>query len=33
MESESRRIRLAGETWIMHTIHQKGVDSFNTTAS
>jgi uncharacterized membrane protein len=23
---------LAGETWILHTIHQKGVDSFTTTA-
>jgi uncharacterized membrane protein len=28
----SRRILLAGETWVMHTIHQKGVDSFTTTA-
>lgn len=27
-----RRILLAGETWVMHTIHQKGVDSFTTTA-
>jgi uncharacterized membrane protein len=26
------RVLIAGETWIMHTIHQKGVDSFNTTA-
>src|SRR5262245_10946271 len=26
------RVLLAGETWVMHTIHQKGVDSFNTTA-
>jgi uncharacterized membrane protein len=26
------RILLAGESWIMHTIHQKGVDSFTTTA-
>ena len=32
MEAEPRRVLLAGETWIMHTIHQKGVDSFNTTA-
>ena len=23
---------IAGESWIMHTVHQKGVDSFNTTA-
>lgn len=27
----SRRVLLAGETWVMHTIHQKGVDSFTTT--
>ena len=26
------RVLIAGESWIMHTIHQKGVDSFNTTA-
>jgi uncharacterized membrane protein len=32
MEAEPRRVLLAGESWIMHTIHQKGVDSFNTTA-
>jgi uncharacterized membrane protein len=32
MEPEPRRILLAGESWIMHTIHQKGVDSFTTTA-
>ena len=31
MASSSRRILLAGESWIMHTIHQKGVDSFTTT--
>ena len=31
MEAEPRRVLLAGESWIMHTIHQKGVDSFNTT--
>ncbi|HLL50809.1 MAG TPA: glutamine amidotransferase [Thermomicrobiales bacterium] len=27
-----RRMLIAGESWIMHTIHQKGVDSFTTTA-
>ena len=32
MTSRPRRILLAGESWIMHTIHQKGVDSFTTTA-
>jgi uncharacterized membrane protein len=26
-----KRILLAGESWIMHTIHQKGFDSFTTT--
>ena len=26
------RILIAGESWIMHTIHQKGVDDFRTTA-
>ena len=31
MASGSRRVMLAGESWIMHTIHQKGVDSFTTT--
>jgi uncharacterized membrane protein len=31
MGSGTRRVLLAGETWIMHTIHQKGVDSFTTT--
>ncbi|MBA3450225.1 MAG: cytoplasmic protein [Chloroflexia bacterium] len=31
MESKPRRILLAGESWIMHTIHEKGVDSFTTT--
>lgn len=31
MPAESRRVLLAGESWIMHTIHQKGVDSFTTT--
>jgi uncharacterized membrane protein len=29
---EPGRLLLAGETWIMHTIHQKGFDSFTTTA-
>lgn len=28
----AKRILLAGESWIMHTIHQKGFDSFATTA-
>jgi uncharacterized membrane protein len=32
MEAQPHRILLAGESWIMHTIHQKGVDSFTTTA-
>jgi uncharacterized membrane protein len=32
MEPEPRRILLAGESWIMHTIHQKGVDAFTTTS-
>lgn len=27
-----KRVLLAGESWIMHTIHQKGFDSFTTTA-
>jgi uncharacterized membrane protein len=27
-----RRALIAGESWIMHTIHQKGVDAFTTTA-
>jgi uncharacterized membrane protein len=31
MDTRSGRILLAGESWIMHTIHQKGVDSFTTT--
>ncbi|MFN8589958.1 MAG: glutamine amidotransferase [Thermomicrobiales bacterium] len=31
MGSGSRRVLLAGETWVMHTIHQKGFDSFTTT--
>jgi len=28
----SKPILLAGESWMMHTIHQKGFDSFTTTA-
>ncbi|MCA9858156.1 MAG: cytoplasmic protein, partial [Thermomicrobiales bacterium] len=28
----SRNVLIAGESWIMHTIHQKGFDSFTTTA-
>jgi uncharacterized membrane protein len=31
MAPRPRRVLLAGESWIMHTIHQKGVDSFTTT--
>src|SRR5918997_540926 len=27
-----RRALIAGESWIMHTIHQKGLDAFTTTA-
>jgi uncharacterized membrane protein len=32
MEPEPRRVMIAGESWIMHTIHQKGFDHFTTTA-
>lgn len=28
----NRTVLIAGESWIMHTIHQKGFDSFTTTA-
>ena len=28
----SKKVLLAGETWVMHTIHQKGFDHFTTTA-
>ena len=28
----NRTVLVAGESWIMHTIHQKGFDSFTTTA-
>lgn len=31
MEPAPRRVLLAGESWLMHTIHQKGFDSFTTT--
>ena len=29
--SQARRVLIVGETWIMHTLHQKGVDSFTPT--
>ncbi|MCA9877568.1 MAG: cytoplasmic protein [Thermomicrobiales bacterium] len=29
--NQTPRVLIAGETWIMHTIHQKGFDSFTTT--
>ncbi|HZS92126.1 MAG TPA: glutamine amidotransferase [Chloroflexota bacterium] len=29
--SPDRRVLIAGESWVMHTIHQKGFDSFTTT--
>lgn len=29
---QSKRVLIAGESWIMHTIHQKGFDDFRTTA-
>ena len=32
MEPEPTRVLLAGESWVMHTIHQKGFDAFTTTA-
>jgi uncharacterized membrane protein len=28
----AKRVLIAGESWIMHTIHQKGFDDFRTTA-
>jgi uncharacterized membrane protein len=31
MAERTGRVLLAGETWVMHTIHQKGFDSFTTT--
>lgn len=30
--SLGKRVLIAGESWIMHTIHQKGFDDFRTTA-
>ena len=32
MAAGPRRALIAGESWIMHTIHQKGLDAFTTTA-
>jgi uncharacterized membrane protein len=32
MAAGPRRALIAGESWIMHTIHQKGFDTFTTTA-
>ena len=32
MEPEPQRVLLAGESWVMHTVHQKGFDHFTTTA-
>jgi uncharacterized membrane protein len=32
MAAAPRRALIAGESWIMHTIHQKGLDAFTTTA-
>lgn len=31
-KSMTRQVLLAGESWIVHSIHQKGFDSFTTTA-
>lgn len=31
-EQQATRVLLAGESWVMHTIHQKGFDHFTTTA-
>lgn len=31
-DKRQQRILIAGESWVMHTIHQKGFDSFTTTA-
>lgn len=31
-EQGRQRVLIAGESWVMHTIHQKGFDSFTTTA-
>ena len=30
--SKSTRVLIAGESWVMHTIHQKGFDVFTTTS-
>lgn len=30
--ARTKRVLIAGESWIMHTIHQKGFDDFTTTA-
>jgi uncharacterized membrane protein len=32
MAGTAKRVLIAGESWIMHTIHQKGFDDFRTTA-
>jgi uncharacterized membrane protein len=32
MSPDPNRVLLAGESWIMHTLHQKGFDSFTTTS-
>jgi len=32
MATNGKRVLIAGESWIMHTIHQKGFDDFRTTA-
>src|SRR5262245_10143012 len=32
MAGSAKRVLIAGESWIMHTIHQKGFDDFRTTA-
>lgn len=32
MAAVTKRVLIAGESWIMHTIHQKGFDDFRTTA-
>ena len=29
--TDRRRILIAGESWTVHSIHQKGIDSFTTT--
>lgn len=32
MAANGKRVLIAGESWIMHTIHQKGFDDFRTTS-